>query len=157
MDSFDQIALLLLLAIPLAGAILLMFSPGGRGGWASKEVWRFSVLVAAVSLVAVPGDIRPLRLRPGGIPVHPDFRVAGRSPKHRLFVGHRRHHRSPGVAQRHSAPGRACSYPRPSATAPGTSLCFSWPWAPGCSASSPCGTSSSCSSSTSLQSCPCTC
>ena len=50
MDSFDQIALLLLLAIPLAGAILLMFSPGGRDGWASKEVWRFSVFVAAVSL-----------------------------------------------------------------------------------------------------------
>ena len=46
MDSFDQIALLLLLVIPLAGAVLLMFAPGGR----SREVWLFSVLVAAVSL-----------------------------------------------------------------------------------------------------------
>ena len=47
MDSFDQIALLLLLAIPLAGAVLLMFAPGGR---TSREVWLFSVAVAAVSL-----------------------------------------------------------------------------------------------------------
>ena len=47
MDSFDQIALLLLLVVPLAGAVVLMFAPGGR---ASREVWLFSVFVAAVSL-----------------------------------------------------------------------------------------------------------
>ena len=50
MGSFDQIALLLLLAIPLAGALLLMFAPVGRGGRASKDVWLFSVFVAAISL-----------------------------------------------------------------------------------------------------------
>ena len=47
MSDFDQIALLLLLLAPLAGAALIMFMPNDR----PKDIWHFSIFVAAVSLV----------------------------------------------------------------------------------------------------------
>jgi NADH-quinone oxidoreductase subunit M len=47
MSDFDQIALLLLLLAPLAGAVLIMFMPSDR----PKDIWYFSIFVAGVSLV----------------------------------------------------------------------------------------------------------
>ena len=46
MSDFDQIALLLLLLTPLSGAVLIIFMPGNR----PKDIWRFSIFVAGVSL-----------------------------------------------------------------------------------------------------------
>ena len=47
MNDFDQIALLLLVLVPLAGALSMMFMPGGEG----KESWYFAIFIAVVSLV----------------------------------------------------------------------------------------------------------
>ena len=47
MNDFDQIALLLLIIVPLVGSLSMMFMPGGE----SKESWYFAIFIAAVSLV----------------------------------------------------------------------------------------------------------
>ena len=47
MNDFDQIALLLLIIVPLAGSLSMMFMPGRE----SRESWYFAIFVAAVSLV----------------------------------------------------------------------------------------------------------
>ena len=47
MENFDQVALLLLILVPLAGSGLMMFMPGDR----PRDVWHFAVFIAAVSLV----------------------------------------------------------------------------------------------------------
>ena len=47
MSSFDGAALLLLIAVPLAGALLVAFVPKER----TREAWLFSVAVAAISCV----------------------------------------------------------------------------------------------------------
>ena len=47
MNDFDQIALLLLILVPLAGSLLMMFMPGGQ----TKEAWYFAIFIGAVSLV----------------------------------------------------------------------------------------------------------
>ena len=47
MGEFDQVALLLLILVPLAGALLMMFMPGDQ----SKEAWQFAIFVSAISLV----------------------------------------------------------------------------------------------------------
>ena len=47
MNDFDQVALLLLIVVPLAGSLTMMFMPGGD----SKESWYFAIFIAAVSLV----------------------------------------------------------------------------------------------------------
>ena len=59
MSNFDQVALLLLILVPLAGAGLMMFMPasgnvpdgaeGGNGG--SKDSWYFALFIGAISLV----------------------------------------------------------------------------------------------------------
>ncbi len=47
MGELDQVALLLLILVPLAGALLMMFMPGDQ----SKEAWQFAIFVSAISLV----------------------------------------------------------------------------------------------------------
>ncbi len=47
MGNFDQVALLLLILVPLAGAGLTMFMPGDR----PKDSWYFALFVGAISLV----------------------------------------------------------------------------------------------------------
>ena len=47
MSNFDEMALLLIILVPLLGAVLAMFMPGDR----PKETWRFAVFVASLSLV----------------------------------------------------------------------------------------------------------
>ena len=47
MANFDQVALLLLILVPLAGAGLTMFMPGDR----PKDSWYFALFVGAISLV----------------------------------------------------------------------------------------------------------
>ena len=47
MSNFDQVALLLLILVPLAGAGLTMLMPGDR----PKDSWYFALFVAAISLV----------------------------------------------------------------------------------------------------------
>ena len=47
MNDFDQIALLLLILVPLAGSMSMMCMPGRE----SRESWYFAIFVAAVSLV----------------------------------------------------------------------------------------------------------
>ena len=47
MNSFDQVAMLLLILVPLVGSALVAFFPKDR----SRDVWLFSVLVSAVSFV----------------------------------------------------------------------------------------------------------
>ena len=47
MSNFDQVALLLLVLVPLAGAGLTMFMPGDR----PKDSWYFALFVSAISLV----------------------------------------------------------------------------------------------------------
>ncbi|MEC8857356.1 MAG: NADH-quinone oxidoreductase subunit M [Chloroflexota bacterium] len=47
MNDFDQIALLLLIIVPLAGSLSMMFMPGGQ----SRESWYFAIFIAAVSLL----------------------------------------------------------------------------------------------------------
>ena len=46
MANFDQVSLLLLVLVPLAGGILAMFLPKDR----PRDAWRFAILVAAISL-----------------------------------------------------------------------------------------------------------
>jgi len=47
LDNFDQVALLLLILVPLAGALLMMFQSSEQ----SKESWYFAIFIAAISLV----------------------------------------------------------------------------------------------------------
>ena len=47
MANFDQVSLLLLVLVPLAGAILAMFLPKDR----PRDAWQFAIFVAAVSFV----------------------------------------------------------------------------------------------------------
>jgi len=47
MNDFDQVALLLLILVPLAGSLMMMFMPSDQG----KESWYFAIFVAAISLV----------------------------------------------------------------------------------------------------------
>ncbi len=47
LNDFDQVALLLLLLVPLAGSLLMMFMPSGQG----KDSWHFAIFIAAISLV----------------------------------------------------------------------------------------------------------
>ena len=47
MGNFDQVALLLVVLVPLAGAGLTMFMPGDR----PKDSWYFALFVGAISLV----------------------------------------------------------------------------------------------------------
>jgi NADH-quinone oxidoreductase subunit M len=47
MRSFDQVALFLVVLVPLAGAILAMFVPRDR----PKDAWYFAILVSAITLV----------------------------------------------------------------------------------------------------------
>ncbi len=47
MSNFDQVALLLLILVPLAGAGLTMFMPGDR----PRDSWYFALFVGAISLV----------------------------------------------------------------------------------------------------------
>ena len=46
MANFDQVSLLLLVLVPLAGGILSMFLPKDR----PRDAWQFAILVAAISL-----------------------------------------------------------------------------------------------------------
>src|ERR671919_778481 len=46
MGNFDQVALFLIILVPLAGAILTMFMPGDR----PKDSWYFAIFVAAIAL-----------------------------------------------------------------------------------------------------------
>ena len=46
MANFDQVSLLLLVLVPLAGGILAMFLPKDR----PRDAWQFAILVAAISL-----------------------------------------------------------------------------------------------------------
>jgi len=47
LNDFDQVALLLLIIVPLVGSLTMMFMPGGD----SKESWYFAVFIASISLV----------------------------------------------------------------------------------------------------------
>ena len=47
MNEFDQSSLLIIILVPLVGAILMMFMPRNR----PKAVWYFAIAIAAVSLV----------------------------------------------------------------------------------------------------------
>ena len=47
LDGFDRAMLLLLIVVPLSGALLTMMMPGNR----PRDVWYFAVVVAAVSFV----------------------------------------------------------------------------------------------------------
>ena len=47
MNGFDDVALLLLIAVPMFGAIAMMFMPGGD----SEETWYFAIFMAAISFV----------------------------------------------------------------------------------------------------------
>ena len=47
MENFDQIALALVIFVPLVGAILAMFMPADR----QKDVWYFAIVVAGLSLI----------------------------------------------------------------------------------------------------------
>ena len=47
MQVFDQVVLLLLIVVPLAGALLTMMMPGNR----PRDVWYFAVLVSALSFL----------------------------------------------------------------------------------------------------------
>ena len=46
MNDFDQVALLILVLVPLAGSGLMMFMPGDR----PKDTWYFAIFIAAISL-----------------------------------------------------------------------------------------------------------
>ncbi|MCH7606456.1 MAG: NADH-quinone oxidoreductase subunit M, partial [Chloroflexi bacterium] len=46
MHKFDEVALFLIILVPLAGAILTMFMPGDR----RKDVWYFAVVVSTITL-----------------------------------------------------------------------------------------------------------
>ena len=46
-SDFDQVALLLLILVPLAGSLMMMFMPSDQ----SKETWYFAIFVSAISLV----------------------------------------------------------------------------------------------------------
>ena len=45
MNGFEDVALLLLIAVPLFGSISMMFMPGGD----SEETWYFAIFIAAIS------------------------------------------------------------------------------------------------------------
>ncbi|MCI0844854.1 MAG: hypothetical protein J4N87_05820, partial [Chloroflexi bacterium] len=45
MNGFDDVALLLLIAVPMFGAIAMMFMPGSD----SEETWYFAIFIAAIS------------------------------------------------------------------------------------------------------------
>ncbi|MEK7814872.1 MAG: NADH-quinone oxidoreductase subunit M, partial [Chloroflexota bacterium] len=47
MGGFDQVALFLMVLVPLSGAILTMFVPRNR----PKDAWHFAILVSAITLV----------------------------------------------------------------------------------------------------------
>ena len=47
MNDFDQIALLLLIIVPLAGSLSMMFMPGDE----NKATWYFAILIGLISLV----------------------------------------------------------------------------------------------------------
>ena len=47
MNEFDQVALLVLILVPLAGSLMMMFMPSDQ----SKESWYFAIFIAAISLV----------------------------------------------------------------------------------------------------------
>ena len=47
MSVFDQVALFLVIVVPLAGALLVAFMPKDQ----TKDVWYFAILVSAISLV----------------------------------------------------------------------------------------------------------
>ena len=46
MNDFNEIAMLLLIVVPLAGSLSMMFMPGGQ----TKETWYFAIFIAAISL-----------------------------------------------------------------------------------------------------------
>ena len=46
MNDFDNAAMLLLIVVPLAGSLSMMFMPGGQ----TKQTWYFAIFIAAVSL-----------------------------------------------------------------------------------------------------------
>ena len=46
MNDFDDIAMLLLILVPLAGSLSMMFMPGGQ----RKETWYFAIFISAISL-----------------------------------------------------------------------------------------------------------
>ncbi|MCH7738430.1 MAG: NADH-quinone oxidoreductase subunit M, partial [Chloroflexi bacterium] len=46
MNGFDDVALLLLIAVPLFGSVAMMFMPGGE----SRETWYFAIFIGAISL-----------------------------------------------------------------------------------------------------------
>ena len=47
MNDFDQVALLLLILVPLAGSLLMMFMPSSQ----SKDSWYFAIFVSGLSLL----------------------------------------------------------------------------------------------------------
>jgi len=47
MTNFDQVVLLLIVLVPLAGSLLTMFMPGDR----PKDVWLFAIVVAGLTLI----------------------------------------------------------------------------------------------------------
>ena len=46
MNDFDNAAMLLLIVVPLAGSLSMMFMPDGQ----TKQTWYFAIFIAAVSL-----------------------------------------------------------------------------------------------------------
>ena len=46
MNGFDEVALLLLIVVPLFGAVAMMFMPGDE----SEQTWYFAIFIAAISL-----------------------------------------------------------------------------------------------------------
>ena len=46
MNEFDDVALLLLIVVPLFGSLSMMLMPGGQ----SKESWYFAIFISALSL-----------------------------------------------------------------------------------------------------------
>ena len=47
MNDFDQIAMLLLIIVPLAGSLAMMFMPGNE----AKETWYFAIFISGLSLI----------------------------------------------------------------------------------------------------------
>ena len=47
MNDFDQIAMLLLIIVPLAGSLAMMFMPGNE----VKETWYFAIFISGLSLI----------------------------------------------------------------------------------------------------------
>ena len=62
MNGFEDVALLLLIAVPLFGSISMMFMPGGD----SEETWYFAIFIA-VSLASDPPVVAQARSRSPGV------------------------------------------------------------------------------------------